>query len=92
MVEQRYIINSDSVKTRSLEWCVPTPVPAHTFVVPIKCFTTAAKFFKYRRGTKVYNHFSQWAIPYITILKSNKLNKKNSTMNIQIFLNNTNVN
>lgn len=92
-VSQRYIITTDTIKTRSLEWTVPTPVPAHTFQTPIKSFTTAKKYLKFRRGALLYKGYSSGAnfLPLTAAVKVD-LRKQQSTwgfphMNIHVFYN-----
>jgi len=88
---QRFVVNSTTIKTRSLEWCVPTPVPAHTFQTPIKSFTTSKKFLKYRRGAKLYKSFNTANILPLTAAVNTNVNSKKTWycphLNIQVFIN-----
>jgi cytochrome c oxidase subunit I len=44
------ILDEKDIKTTSLEWTLPSPPPAHTFVVAPKIITTAKHYREYRWG------------------------------------------
>jgi heme/copper-type cytochrome/quinol oxidase subunit 1 len=46
----KYVINLKNIKTFSLEWTLPSPVPAHTFAVAPKIITVSSNYKKYRKN------------------------------------------
>jgi cytochrome c oxidase subunit I len=44
------VLDEKDIKTTSLEWTLPSPPPAHTFVVAPKIITTAKHYREYRWG------------------------------------------
>jgi cytochrome c oxidase subunit I len=50
LAQLKYIIKLKNIKTSTLEWTLPSPVPAHTFVVPPKIITVSKKYKKYRKN------------------------------------------
>jgi heme/copper-type cytochrome/quinol oxidase subunit 1 len=49
----RLSFHSDCVKTSTLEWTLPSPMPEHTFVVPPFFVTTGMHYSSYRFGCNV---------------------------------------
>lgn len=60
LVYTRYIINIESVKSRTLEWTLPSPPPAHTFVTPIKNIIPSMNYLNYRKGARLYKSFGNY--------------------------------
>lgn len=59
LVYTRYIVNIESIKVRTLEWTLPSPPPAHTFITPVKSITTNKGYLNYRRGAKLYKNYGK---------------------------------
>jgi heme/copper-type cytochrome/quinol oxidase subunit 1 len=94
IVNINYSITLKNIKTSTLEWTLPSPVPAHTFTVAPKIITVSSKLTTYRKNifinTKGYTH-----LPYCSgiVKENNQLNliieiyysstKKNYNYNIQ---------
>jgi heme/copper-type cytochrome/quinol oxidase subunit 1 len=59
LTQLKYVVKLKNIKTSTLEWTLPSPVPAHTFVVAPKVITVSKKFKKYRKNyflkTKQFN-------------------------------------
>jgi cytochrome c oxidase subunit I len=72
------ILDEKDIKTTSLEWTLPSPPPAHTFVVAPKVITTAKHYSEYRWGAvKKSNQYNK--LPLMSGVKlfshSKKLNQ-----------------
>jgi heme/copper-type cytochrome/quinol oxidase subunit 1 len=50
LTQLKYVVKLKNIKTSTLEWTLPSPVPAHTFVVAPKIITVSNKFKKYRKN------------------------------------------
>lgn len=46
----KYKVNIKNIKTNTLEWTLPSPVPAHTFVVSPKIIVVSKKYKDYRKN------------------------------------------
>jgi heme/copper-type cytochrome/quinol oxidase subunit 1 len=89
-ISQFYHINVESIKVKTLEWTVPTPVPAHTFLIPVKHIITNRNYLVERKGSIYYNMFNNkfgWLFPFIVGItsKNNLLNLPH--INIQVLFN-----
>jgi cytochrome c oxidase subunit I len=62
MCHTRIILNEKNIKTTTLEWTLPSPPPAHTFVVAPKMITTAKHYKDYRWGA-IRKNYGKYRIP-----------------------------
>lgn len=67
------VLDEKDIKTTSLEWTLPSPPPAHTFVVAPKIITTAKHYREYRWGAvEKGNKYNK--LPLISGHNINRLN------------------
>lgn len=91
-----YTINIESIKVKTLEWTLPNPVPAHTFVIPVKNIIPSKKFLSYRKGSVLYKGYKTNlvanTIPFILGLHKKKVGGTETTkvlpyLNINVLYN-----
>lgn len=63
LIYTKFIINAESIKVRTLEWALPSPPPAHTFLVSPKTISTSMKFLTYRKGSRLYKPYGRNILP-----------------------------
>jgi heme/copper-type cytochrome/quinol oxidase subunit 1 len=88
-ISQFYKINIESIKVKTLEWTIPTPVPAHTFLIPIKYIITNKNYLVDRRGSLYYNDnkLFLYKLPLISGLMKKKDHLNLPHINIQVIFN-----
>jgi heme/copper-type cytochrome/quinol oxidase subunit 1 len=76
------VLDEKDMKTTSLEWTLPSPPPAHTFVVAPKIITTAKHYSEYRWGAvKKVNQYKK--LPLLSGIKIyNQSRKVNQPIHI----------
>jgi cytochrome c oxidase subunit I len=87
LANHKFIVDIESVKTRTLEWTLPSPPPAHTFVVPVKGISTSMKFLEYRPGARLYKR--QGINNILPTFAGINIENGNPVMNIQLLLKTT---
>lgn len=50
-----FIIRSKNFSANTLEWCIPSPSPLHTFQYPIKVVTSSTSYIDYRLNSSFLN-------------------------------------
>jgi len=50
-----FIITSKNFSNNSLEWCIPSPSPLHTFQFPLKVVTSSVSYIDYRLNSSFIN-------------------------------------
>jgi cytochrome c oxidase subunit I len=75
VVITKVVLDEKDIKTTSLEWTLPSPPPAHTFVVAPKIITTAKHYREYRWGAvEKKNQFRK--LPLMSGIQLFKYNNK----------------
>lgn len=86
-VYSRFIIKTEDIKVRTLEWTLPSPPPAHTFIIPVKYITTNTSFAIYKKSSKMYNPYNKYnSMPISTGISVNRQNNNQWSPYIDIHI------
>jgi heme/copper-type cytochrome/quinol oxidase subunit 1 len=90
-ISHSYNVSLESIKVKTLEWTLPTPVPAHTFIVPVRHIIASEKYWYYRKGYIDYMPFDMpdMLLPLSAGVQNKWVNNKRWFLhiNIQVIIN-----
>lgn len=82
-----FYAEEQDIKVPTLEWTLPSPVPAHTFIIPPKVIVVGDQYFDYRYNVQPYKGYNKWNI--LPIFSSSTLDHDRN-MNVHVFINTRN--
>lgn len=80
-----FYVEEHDIKVTTLEWTLPSPVPAHTFVIPPKVIAVGDQFLSYRSNIEKYKGYNRWNM--LPIFSSFHRFRNTQKLKVHLFVN-----